>query len=186
MKNDGGTQAVRQSPRTPPRTFGLSLAILVSVILFTVLPLLQVLLVVAIRSRLAAVVPGGSDDGAIAVGANFVGLTDSSLLLQIALGVGFAIIALLAWRGRPRGIRWVMIAAVLGITGTSALLALINLAAPAEVSVGIDSGRDLERGLLVARTSLSALVALYVLWYMNRAPARAFYRGYYLPAPDAE
>jgi hypothetical protein len=27
---------------------------------------------------------------------------------------------------------------------------------------------------------LMLLVALYVVWYMNRAPARAFYRGYYL------
>jgi hypothetical protein len=31
---------------------------------------------------------------------------------------------------------------------------------------------------------MSALVSFYVVWYLNRGPARAFYRGYYLPDPS--
>ena len=46
-----------------------------------------------------------------------------------------------------------------------------------------DSSLDLGRTLAAAQVPLFVLVPLYVLWYLNRAPARAFYRGYYLPDP---
>jgi hypothetical protein len=42
------------------------------------------------------------------------------------------------------------------------------------------------RSLLASRALLTLLVPLYVLWYMNRAPARAFYRGCYLAEPDGQ
>jgi hypothetical protein len=41
----------------------------------------------------------------------------------------------------------------------------------------------LERVLRDSYFVLGGGVMLYTLWYMNRGPARAFYRGYYLPAP---
>ncbi len=169
----------------PPRPFGVTLAIALSIILYTVLPLLQVLLVLGIRSRFAAApVPGTSGDGAFAAGANFVGLDDAGLLLQVVFGVMLFVLAILAWRGRPRAARWLFIGAVVGLAAWTGGAALVNVLRPVEISAGLDSGRDLERGLLMARTAFSLLVALYVVWYLNRAPARAFYRGYYLPAPE--
>jgi hypothetical protein len=171
--------------RKPPRPFGVTLAIVLSVVLYTVLPLLQVLLLLSIRSRFSgAAVPGMSGDGALAAGANFVGLDDAGLVLQVVFGLMLLVLALLAWRGQPRAGRWLFIGAVVGLAAWSGGAALLNILRPADVSAGLDSGRDVERGLLLVRTAFSVLVALYVVWYLNRAPARAFYRGYYLPAPE--
>jgi hypothetical protein len=80
----------------------------------------------------------------------------------------------------------VMIAAVLLLTGLTAAIGLINVFMPDSIAVGLDSGRALAQQLQVTRIAFSTLIALYVLWYMNRAPARAFYRGAYLPEPDGE
>lgn len=167
----------------PPRTLGLSLAIVAAVLLFTVLPLLHAGLLLAFRLRIARVTVPGSDVP-FAVGGNFDGLTDSALGLQVALGVTFMIIAIFAWVGRPRAIRWVMMAAVLGLTLVSAGIALGSVLVPQTVNSGLDSAAAVGRGAALVRLGVSVLLALYVLWYMNRGPARAFYRGHYLPAPE--
>lgn len=177
--------------KKPPRTLGLSIAILASLMLFTILPLLQVSLIYAVQYRFSSINlpdPGDSSQSSapIATGGTFSGANDAILSLQIVLGMAYLPLAVMAWRGRPRSIRIVIIGTVIVLMVVTAVFAVATLTAPQSPQFGMDSGRDVERSLLISRTVFSALIALYVVWYMNRGPARAFYRGYYLPESESE
>ncbi len=174
-------------PAKPQRTLGLSLAILASAVLFSILPLLQVAMILLIRQRFQGVslsVPGEDAVSPLAVGGSFSGIEDYSLILQAVLGIVFLLIAVGAWRGRPPWIRFAMLASVLVLTGVTVALSLLPLITSPDLDQGIDSGAAIRRVLLSGRLLLSVLVALYVVWYVNRGPARAYYRGYYLPQPE--
>lgn len=165
----------------PPRTVGLSLAIIASVLLFSVLPLLQLTAPYLIQYRLSQVtlLEGSEDSAPLAVGSSFTGIGDGEVVVQAIISLAYLVIAVGAWRGRPPWIRSVMIAAVLLLLLVTTLTGFAAINAPVSFSNGVDSSRELTRSLVVGRIAISALVALYVLWYMNRGPARAFYRGYY-------
>ncbi len=175
------------SSARPPRTVGLSLAILASGMLFSVLPLLQMMLLLLLRyrfSRIDLAAPGQADGVApLAVGGDFIGIDSSIVTLQTLMGIVFLGIAVLAWRGRPAWIRFAMLAAVLILTLVTVALSIAPLFAQPNPAQGFDSGDALRRTLLSGRLLLSIFVALYVVWYINRGPARAFYRGYYLADP---
>lgn len=166
----------------PPRTFGLSLAIIASVILFTAMPVAQVIWIGLLRWRLPTL-DYGSGAPPFAVGGDYSDV-GGQLLTRISLGVLFLIVALLAWGGRPPVIRWIMVGAVLFMTAFTIGEILIPLFRVQTIYEGIDSGDTFRRVLLGAQLFLSILIPLYVLWYINRGPARAFYRGYYLPEPE--
>lgn len=151
--------------------------------LFSLLPLLQVAVLLLLRERFRAV--EFLDDGG-AVGSYMLGVSDSRLLVQAGLGVAFLAIAAAAWRGRPAGIRLVTVFSVLFLTALTIALDLSAIAQPTIAGEGFDSGATLADSLLRTRIALSALVGLYVVWYVNRGPARAFYRGYYLKQPTSE
>ena len=172
----------------PGRTVGLSLAILASAMLFSILPLTQVALVLTIRYKVQQVslpFPGETSPTApIASSGDVTGVSDLYLAVQIVLAVVFLIIAVCAWIGRPRWIRLAMWVAVLILTLVTAALTITPLLAPPDATQGFDSGTSIVQTLLSGRLLLSVLVALYVVWYMNRGPARAYYRGYYLADPQ--
>ena len=172
----------------PGRTVGLSLAILASAMLFSILPLIQVALVLGLRYRMQQVnlpIPGEATPAApIATGGDFTGVPDFNLVVQTVLAVIFLVIAICAWIGRPRWIRLATWVAVLVLTLVTAYLSIAPLLSRPDPSQGIDSGASIAQTLLSGRLLLSILVALYVVWYMNRGPARAFYRGYYLSDPN--
>jgi hypothetical protein len=168
------TASARQKPGRP---LGLTLAILASVILFSFMPLIQVLFVLRLRQNLYFDPSGG------AAGIEMTGIPDSTLFLQTAMGIGFFIIAVLAWRGRPSSIRFVMLAAVVLLTLISVVLTLIPLLSQPNLAQGLDSSEELSHTVLWGRLFLNVIIPLYVVWYTNRGPARAFYRGYYLPDP---
>ncbi len=172
----------------PVRTFGLSLAIFASVMLFTLLPLLQVAMIVAVRVRLQSLsldVPGeAAAVTPLSAGGSFVGVSDANLVVQAIVGVVFLIIAFFAWRGRPSWIRFVMIGAVVALTALTIFFSVVPLTADPDLANGLDSSAAIAQVLLSSRMVLSIFVAFYVVWYVNRGPARAFYRGYYLPLPD--
>ena len=173
-----------RSPK-PPRPFGLSLAIFASVMLYSLLPLLQVAMVLIVQLRLRNMelrIPGGDGEIApLAVGGDFTGVPSGGLILQTVLAIAFLAIAVMAWRGRPSWIRVALIVSVLGLLGLTALSTASTLLTSPTLETGIDSGEPLRQSFQWGRLIVSALIALYVLWYMNRGPARAFYRGYYLP-----
>jgi len=168
----------------PGRTLGLSLAIIISVALFSLLPIAQVIFYLSLQQQFQAIEfleSGGAIGGSMPIVSNV------SLIIPVVNGIIFLIIAGFAWRGKPQSIRFIFVGAVVFITLTTVILTVSALQPPPDLSQGIDSGGDLSRSLLTARLVMSVLVALYVIWYVNRGPARAFYRGYYLPDPaDAE
>lgn len=171
----------------PGRTLGVSLAILASVMLFSIFPFLQFALLWIINARLQQVnlpVPGEETSvRPLAVGGDIAGVASTGLIIQALIGVAYLIIAFFAWRGRPSWIRFAMLASVVVVTIVTVVFSAAPLLTEPTLSQGVDSGEALRRVLLSGRMIISILVALYVVWYMNRGPARAFFRGYYLPDP---
>jgi hypothetical protein len=172
----------------PGRTLGLSLAILASVMLFSLLPLIQVATVLMLRSRFESAslsIQGEGDDIApLAVGGSYTGVDDATLLVQVILGGAFLVVAFFAWRGKPQWIRFAMLASVVVLTLVTIVLSVVPLISQSDINQGIDSGAAIRDVLLSGRLLLSVFVAFYVVWYVNRGPARAYYRGYYLPNPS--
>ncbi len=171
------------SETSPTRTLGLSLAIIASAILFSILPLMQVIWVLLIQARFQSAVgvlpqtSASPEAEAMATGGNLTGAANTGLIIQVVIAIVFLIIAVFAWRGRPPQIRWIMLAAVLVLTIISLLQSILTVIAPVDIEQGIDSGAALTRQAACGTIVLQTLIPLYVLWYMNRAPARAFYRG---------
>lgn len=166
----------------PPRTFGLSIALIASVILFTVMPLAQVIWLGLLRWRLHDL-DFGSGPQPFAIGGDYSDIGGGQLIIRVAFGLLFFMVAAFAWAGRPRGIRWVMLAAVLIMTAFTIIVTLVPLFQAQALAQGIDSGDTFRHVILGAQLFLSVLIPLYVVWYINRGPARAFYRGYYLTKP---
>lgn len=178
------------SAKRPGRPLGLALAIIASILLFTILPLMQVAMILLVGQRIQSrplTIPGeGAAIEPLAVGGSFTGVNDMTLVIQVGLGLAFFATALLAWRGRPPAARYWFTAAVITLTALTILLTLQPLFAERAIDAGFDSGESISRSLLWSRLIFTILVPLYVLWYINRGPARAFFRGYYLPSPDDE
>lgn len=168
-----------ESMQKPGRPLGLSLAIIISVTLFSLLPIAQAMFVLSLRQQFQAMefLPGGG-----AIGGDLV-VSDVNLIVPVINGLLFLVIAFLAWRGKPLIIRFAFVAAVIYLTLVTILLTAASFMEPPSLEQGLDSGAQFIDSLLVGRVVMSVLVALYVIWYVNRGPARAFYRGYYLTDP---
>jgi hypothetical protein len=166
----------------PGRPLGLSLAIITSAMLFSILPIGQIIFFLALRQRFQNIefLEGGG-----AIGGNMQ-FSDTALIWQVIGGVIFLIIAIFAWRGKPPSIRYLLLAAVLILTAVTIVVTIISLSSVPDVQLGIDSAASIQDSLLRARLVVTALVSLYVVWYVNRGPARAFYRGYYLAEPQSQ
>jgi hypothetical protein len=163
------------STQKPGRTLGMMLAIVSAALLFGVLPLLQVAAIVLVQGRLQS---GLADLSAVAdgvqTGGDFLGVNAVSAGVQAALAAAFLIVCVLAWRVRHPQVRFLFI---LSVTA----LAIVSVAATLAASSGgaMDSGAELARQVSCGVIAVQVLVPLYVVWYMSRAPARAFYRGRY-------
>jgi len=169
----------------PGRTFGTSIAILASVMLFSIFPLLDLILLLLFRFRMGN--PGGSFQdtfgGAYFSGSNFSGMSGPELLIHVVLGLSYLVLAVFAWRGRPPWIRRAIIVMVIVQMGFTIVTAFAPLTAQPSLAGGFDSGGPVIRSFVVSRLVAGGLISLYTLWYLNRAPARAYFRGYYLPRP---
>jgi hypothetical protein len=167
----------------PPRTFGISIAILASICLFSCLPLTQSAVLLALPSRNNPEFispPAGSSDIPSAVGGEIFNFDSNRLIVQGIIALAFLVIAVFAWRGKPSAIRWVLIGAVLLLSVGNFVLIINTLATPPTLDGGLDSGSNLERNLVLTQLCFTIAIPLYVVWYMSRGPARAFYRGHYL------
>lgn len=165
----------------PGRPFGVTLAIIASACLFSIVPLLQVGLILVVRQHFLNMDFKDSGLDMIAMGGDFLGVSESSLILQSVLSIAFLVICVMAWRGKPSSIRFIMIVAVFALT----LIQLISVIIAAVNQPGFQAGTSSMNGLMnslgVGELVIQFLIFLYVVWYMNRGPARAFFRGYYLP-----
>ena len=167
----------------PGRPFGVTLAIIASACLFSILPLLQVGLILSVRQHFLNMNFQDSGLDMIAMGGDLLGVPESSLILQTFLSIAFLVISIMAWRGKPSSIRFIMIVAVALLTGIKFVSVLIPLFSQPDFQKGTSSLDGIMNSLGAGQFVIEFFILLYVLWYMNRGPARAFYRGYYLPDP---
>ncbi|MCU0496802.1 MAG: hypothetical protein MUF87_05565 [Anaerolineae bacterium] len=170
----------------PGRPLGLSLAILSTVFVFSLLPLtrlgLDLLIENHIRNLDWSLDLGGERYDPYFAGGEVDVVSDQRLLTEVTLGGLFLMIAIMAWIGRPKWIRWMLFAWILGLGSVYALLLLSALLTPTGIDQSLDSAANLVRSSQIGYLLTIVLVCVYSVWYMNRAPARAFYRGYYLPS----
>jgi hypothetical protein len=167
----------------PGRPLGLSLAIVLSAMLYALLPgvLLGYRLYVAERiGRIDSPVEfEGEVFSALASGGSFE-VSAAEVVIQGGAILVFLIVALLAWRGGGRPwTRPLFTGTVLAYGGLTAFVTLRDLLAPFDFNEGLSSLDTLSAQGLWSVVVATVLIPLYVLWYVNRAPARAFYRGAY-------
>ncbi len=157
----------------PPRPLGLSLAIIASVMIFTALPLLEVVFVISVDNMMVFDEVGRS-------GIDIIGMDGfrQQLIPQVLFAFGFLVIAVLSWLGRPAIMRYILsgtIAMISILTITQQIIPRLN-ANPAT----LDASRDINQPILTIYLILTIIITLYSVWYINRWASRAFYRGHYL------
>jgi hypothetical protein len=178
--------------KTPERPFGVTLAILASVFVYSVLPLLWLGLTILIEQRLNEIsevrIPIGSDEVApIATGGSLdLGIGTTEILVQMSLSLGFLFIALLAWRGKSRFMRYLFLLAVISLSTVMIAARLLPLFETPRDGISGGSLEAVFDFLSNGHILLMIFLPIYVIWYLNRGPARAFYRGYYLNEPDSQ
>lgn len=149
------------APRIRP--LGLTLAILATALGYGLVPMLPVLLVAWTQIT-------GREIGLEMANTplNWLGVTLGALTL-----VG----CVLAWLGRPRGVRRALL--VLVWLSTALTVYRVAAALTSAPSVIGQVGGSLSGGatILLCQGPILLCVPLYVTWYLNRAPARAFYRA---------
>jgi hypothetical protein len=179
---------MRQNSDKPPRTLGIALAIVLASLFYTVIPLGFVGFTYALQAQMRDTgiavgigdveIPGGS--------VGFASISRVELILWTITAIAFLIVAILAWRGQGTQIRFVFLGAVivapLAYWGLWAFRSYRDQQYLAETGA-IIAGTGLP-GICSSAFALPILVTLYIMWYMNRGPARAFYRGYYLERND--
>lgn len=186
------TSAQSTRAKRPPRTLGVALAILLSVLLYTVIPLMLLSIDLTVQSKfqnlenISIPYPDGSDGQAFAVGGTADIVPTARLIFDTVTGLGFLTIAIFAWRGRPPWTRFLMLAAIGVMTALNVLSIIVSLLATRSLEQGFTSADGFSSTLLMGRLMFTILIPAFAAWYLNRGPARAFYRGYYLPEPSAE
>lgn len=158
----------------PKRPFGLTLAIVASVMLFTVLPILEVLFILSVDQMMVFDEVGRS-------GLDIVGLDGfrQQMIVQIIFAIGFLVIAILSWRGRPTVMRYIL-SGTLTIIGVLTIFSQILPRMTARATT-LDASRDVSQPVLTIYLIITILITLYSVWYVNRWASRAYFRGHFLP-----
>lgn len=145
--------------RPPP---GITLALIAVALLYGVRPLLEAALYRRFDATAdEALIPGGIE---LSVWSGIEGVFGGLML----------ILCVLTWIGRPPRIRWVLMGAMLALTAINLFRILQAWGAPEDPVFGGQVQSAL-RNALLCQLPLMVLVPLYVIWYLNRAPARAFF-----------
>lgn len=186
------TSAASQRTQRPPRTLGVALAILLSVLLYTVIPLMLLWIDLSVQSKfqnlenVSIPYPDGSDGEAFAVGGTADIVPTARLIFDTVTGLGFLVIAIFAWLGRPPWIRFLILAAIAAMTALNVLSIILSIRATPTFEDGFTSADGFSHTLLMGRLMFTVVIPAFAMWYLNRGPARAFYRGYYLPKPEGD
>lgn len=145
------------------RPLGLSLAVLAVALIYGVMPLLEVYFLRRIDAA--------SEETFLLGGVDI----DAWTLLEAAYGGLVLVMCALAWWGRPSWIRYVFMVVVVFPAAVMLYRVIQTWITPADPISG-GQAQEISRGLLRCQLPGLILVPLYVVWYINRAPARAFYR----------
>ncbi len=146
------------------RPLGLSLAILSTGILYGMMPLLPVVFVLILRGS-------GHDLGADVV--------SPTTWITAGLAVLVLIVAVVAWLSHSPRSRWLLLG-VVWIATAFYLIQIVQSLTPSPQSGTPEVGGSLSganTSVLLCQVPLLILVPLYITWYLNRAPARAFYQS---------
>ncbi|MEP7285451.1 MAG: hypothetical protein ABI947_06760 [Chloroflexota bacterium] len=143
------------------RPLGLLIAILATALIYGIGPLVPLAMVLIINLRGRNII--GADLGNLISGFNIV-------LAAVTL-----IVCVQAWIGRPRWSRWILIA-IVWIASLSQLIGLVQPAKPSSTGIVGTDFSQFSQPVYICQLMIYVLVPLYITWYMNRAPARAFYR----------
>ena len=148
-------------PERRYRPLGMIIAILATAVIYGLFPLIPVALTLIVRLE----------------GHNMSGADLPFNNLDIVSGIAILFICVLAWIGRTPWIRWVLILSVWLATAYQ-IERFLQLMQPQGIGQGLTGGTfaELSQSALPCVTIFLLLVPLYITWYMNRAPARAFYR----------
>lgn len=155
------TDSEKKAPARPLPTFGLRLGLMVTFMTMGVTPLLKVY----IAYRLNA------GENEIAWGVPF----DLWIKLVGICAVATLIATVLAWRGRPAAIQWILPILL--------VMSLILICAEAAVRYYSDCptciiqvNQDFINRIFRFLIPLQVLTVIYMVWYINREPAKRFYR----------
>ena len=155
---------------TPRRPFGVMLALVGGVFVFSIIPSLMIGTLMYLANYVQNDVEGGIS------GIEFSGANFQPLLVPLVLAFVYLVLAIWAWRGKPPVARFVfpLVTAVYCIV-TWGLLTIPQANGP-EV---FDSASDMAQTASTIYIFAMIGVTVYIGWFMNRWSARAFYRGYY-------
>lgn len=107
---------------------------------------------------------------------------DGWTVLLGLMAMTYGSVTFLAWRGRPFGIYWAYQGVLLLTIGIIILEALIRFYTdhPEEFLIGNDDD-DIFNRIYRYLIIFQVLICVYILWYINRAPARQFFDQYKEP-----
>jgi hypothetical protein len=151
---------------------GLALAIIAAVIFFSISPAIRFYLAWRLNRGIAG-------DGEI-IGAAIPLNTFSYISAGMALVV--LLTAIVAWIGKPPQARLLFLGAVVAMSG---LVLGENLYRILEPTPYWSSSDELLADFLRCQFPFQIAISLYIIWYCNRAPARAFYQQKPLTPPDS-
>lgn len=170
----GGLMAAQDLAR-PGRPFGISVAVALSLTIFVMVPLVELIFLLAVTGIRV------QEEAGVLAGTNSAALPMPLICAQGGLAGGFLILALLAWRGNPR---WVGFAYPLAVVAYSAVLLFVrllpSLTTSPTLSGGIDSFDSAQRIIDWILVGIVLFLLIYTPWFFNRWSARAYFRGAYL------
>jgi hypothetical protein len=168
----------------PPRTIGIALAIIIGALLYTLTPTAIVAFTWTLQRRMAdsGVTVGIDPARAMGGSSGFLSVSSTELALWLIGAVIFLIVAVLTWRGRPSSMRFIYVVAVIIMPVYYLSLWFYRTSKDQQLlqEAGALTPQTTFTGLCSTAAIFPALATLYIIWYMNRGPARAFFRGYYL------
>ncbi|NDJ76407.1 MAG: hypothetical protein GYB65_09120 [Chloroflexi bacterium] len=158
----------RQKTRVPLadrvyRPLGVTLALVATGVLYGILPLLEVYLL----QELEATAGEAYIQGGVSI--------STWKVLQALYGGVVLMICIWAWWGRPPWVRFVLIGAILLPTLFNLWRVIDAWTSEIDPVFGGQAQEASRTFLLNCYLPGIILVPLYVVWYLNRAPARAFY-----------
>jgi hypothetical protein len=145
------------------RPLGVTLAVLATAVWFSIFPLIKLYFLIRLGNALDENAWGGG-----------VEITIWNWL-ETALALVILVLCVLAWIGRPSWIRIAMVVAIMIPTLTTLYQIIHALLTPTDPILGGQPEEAWHR-VLGCQVPGLLVVPVYVAWYLNRAPARAFFR----------
>jgi hypothetical protein len=136
------------------RPLGLTIALLACTVLYGLYPLGEALLFLTAAVRTNEAI-------------------SARVVLTLVLSVGFLLMLIPAWAGRPPQMRIILAITVLALMGINLAFVIGDLAGRQNALP--DAASQFSQTVDYCSLLLQTLVPLYVIWYLNRYPSRAYY-----------